>query len=48
MALYAGEDQNEVFSQLNALVDRYPDEIEFYVPQLCTYLFHFSREDEND
>ena len=48
MALYAGEDQNEVFSQLNALADRYPDEIEFYVPQLCTYLFHFSREDEND
>ena len=48
MALYAGEDQNEVFAQLNKLADRYPEEIEFYVPQLCTYLFHFSREDVND
>ena len=48
MALYAGEDQNEIFAQLNALADRYPDEIEFYVPQLCTYLFHFSREEEDD
>lgn len=39
LALYAGEE--DVFSELNALYDRHPQEVEFYVPQLCTYLFHF-------
>ena len=24
------------------MADRYPKELEFYVPQLCTYLFHFT------
>lgn len=24
------------------MADRYPSEVEFYVPQLCTYLFHFA------
>jgi hypothetical protein len=39
LALYAGEE--DVFSELNALYDKHPQEVEFYVPQLCTYLFHF-------
>ena len=30
---------------MNSLAEQYPKEIEFYVPQLCTYLFHFSKED---
>ena len=44
MALYAGEDEDEVFSELNGLYERFPLEIEFYIPQLCTYLFHFNGE----
>lgn len=24
------------------MADRYPTEVEFYVPQLCTYLFYFT------
>lgn len=27
------------------MADRYPREVEFYVPQLCTYLFHFGTGD---
>ena len=26
------------------MADRYPSEVEFYVPQLCTYLFHFAKD----
>jgi len=25
------------------MADKYPREVEFYVPQLCTYLFHFTQ-----
>jgi hypothetical protein len=32
MALYAGDEEEEVFSELNALYERYPQEIEFYIP----------------
>lgn len=39
--MYAGDDEEEVFSELNGLYERYPSEVEFYIPQLCTYLFHF-------
>jgi hypothetical protein len=42
LALYAGEE--DVFSELNSLYDKYPSEVEFYIPQLCTYLFHFEVE----
>lgn len=42
MALYAGEDEHEVFRDLDILYQRHPREVEFYIPQLCTYLFHFS------
>lgn len=41
LALYAEEEEKEVFQELNALYEQYPSEIEFYIPQLCTYLFHF-------
>ena len=41
LALYAGDDEEEVFSELARYYEKYPDEIDFYVPQLCTYLFHF-------
>ena len=43
LALYAGEDQQEVFNDLNNLYKKHPREVEFYIPQLCTYLFHFSQ-----
>ena len=43
MALYAGEDEHEVFRDLDVLYQRHPREVEFYIPQLCTYLFHFSQ-----
>lgn len=42
LAMYAGDDEDEVFSELNGLYERYPSELEFYIPQLCTYLFHFN------
>ena len=42
LALYAGDDEDEVFSELARLYEKHPDEFEFYVPQLCTYLFHFN------
>ena len=42
MALYAGEENDYVFEQLDELVEKYPLEVQFYIPQLCTYLFHFS------
>mgnify|MGYP006889522631 CR=1 FL=1 len=42
LALYAGEDL--VFHQLRSLAERFPAQVEFYVPQLCTYLFHFDDE----
>lgn len=29
------------------MADRYPSEVEFYVPQLCTYLFSFEAGDGN-
>ena len=32
LALYAGDDEEEVFSELNGLYERYPQEIEFYIP----------------
>ena len=43
LALYAGEDEQEVFRDLDILYQRHPREVEFYIPQLCTYLFHFSQ-----
>ena len=43
LALYAGEDEKEVFADLNNLYKKHPSEVEFYIPQLCTYLFHFSQ-----
>ncbi len=42
VALYAGEDEAEVFRALDVLYQRHPREVEYYIPQLCTYLFHFS------
>jgi hypothetical protein len=42
LALYAGEDEKEVFADLDNLYKKHPAEVEFYIPQLCTYLFHFS------
>ena len=30
------------------MADRYPVEVEFYVPQLCTYLFHFTTDGEKE
>ena len=30
------------------MADRYPREVEFYVPQLCTYLFHFTMGGDRD
>jgi hypothetical protein len=47
MALYAGEDLDIVIEQLDSFADRNPDEVGFYIPQLCTYLFHVSNSDEN-
>lgn len=41
LALYAGDEEHEVFSELNMLYEQYPSEVEFYIPQLCTYLFNF-------
>ena len=41
LALYAGEDENEIFRDLDVIYSKYPREFEFYIPQLCTYLFHF-------
>ena len=48
LALYAGEDEGEVFEALNAMYARHPREVEFYIPQLCTYLFHFSGQNAED
>jgi hypothetical protein len=42
LALYAGDDAEEVFSELAILYEKYPLEVEFYIPQLCTYLIHFN------
>lgn len=42
LALYAGDDDHEVFEDLDALCEKFPLEVEFYIPQLCTYLFHFN------
>jgi hypothetical protein len=44
LALYAGEDLDVVIEQLDSYADRNPDEVGFYIPQLCTYLFHVSNE----
>jgi len=43
LALYGGEEDDDVFSDLYILFENYPQEIEFYVPQLCTYLLHFGQ-----
>ena len=40
LALYAGE--NGQLVQLDDLCDKFPNEVQFYIPQMCTYLFHFS------
>ncbi len=32
LALYAGDDEEEVFSELARFYEKYPAEIEFYVP----------------
>jgi len=45
LALYAGEDVQEVFEDLDGVYKRYPSELEFYIPQLCTYLFHFNQDE---
>lgn len=42
LALYAGEDLDLVIEQLDSFADRFPEEVGFYIPQLCTYLFHVS------
>lgn len=47
LALYAGEDEGEVFEALNGMYARHPREVEFYIPQLCTYLFHFRGADDS-
>ena len=41
LALYAGEDEEAIFVELAKIYEKYPREVEFYIPQLCTYLFHF-------
>jgi hypothetical protein len=41
LALYAEEDETEVYRDLDLMCSKYPSEFEFYIPQLCTYLFHF-------
>ena len=43
LALYAGENETEIFKDLNELHKKHPREVEFYIPQLCTYLFHFNK-----
>ena len=48
MAMYAGEDHAQVFRELKIMADRYPVEVEFYVPQLCTYLFHFTTDGDKE
>ena len=48
MALYAGEEHDRVFRELNIMADRYPAEVEFYVPQLCTYLFSFTTDSDKE
>lgn len=48
LALYAGEDLDIVIEQLDSFADQYPDEVGFYIPQLCTYLFHVSTGDLNE
>ena len=32
LALYAGENEIEIFKDLDALYDKYPAELEFYIP----------------
>ena len=32
LALYAGEDEQEVFKDLNNLYQKHPKEVEFYIP----------------
>jgi hypothetical protein len=32
LALYAGEDEDEVFKDLDLLYRKYPREVEFYIP----------------
>ena len=46
--MYAGEENDQVFRELKILADRYPVEVEFYVPQLCTYLFHFTTDGDRE
>ena len=41
LALYAEEDEEQVYRDLDLMQQKYPREFEFYIPQLCTYLFHF-------
>ena len=47
MALYAGEDLDIVIEQLDSYADKNPEEVGFYIPQLCTYLFHVSLNDSD-
>ena len=47
LALYAREDEVEVFKALDAMYAKHPREVEFYIPQLCTYLFHFRGADDS-
>jgi len=30
------------------MANRHPAEVEFYVPQLCTYLFHFTTDEKRE
>jgi hypothetical protein len=30
--MYAGDDEEDVFTELNGLYERYPAEVEFYIP----------------
>ena len=46
--MYAMEESDQVFRELKILADRYPVEVEFYVPQLCTYLFHFTTDGDRE
>ena len=32
LALYAGDEEDEIFSELNQLYESYPEEVEFYIP----------------
>ena len=32
LAMYSGDEEEEVFSELNGLYERYPSEVEFYIP----------------